>query len=459
MATAWEVSGDGLTWTFHLRPNARWSNGEAVTARDFVFGFRRAVSPVTASSVAGLLAPIANARGVMTGRLPPEALGVEAPDSSTLRIRLEAAVPWLPQLLTHPVAYPLHRPSLAAHGDAFTRPGNLVSNGAFHLSEWLPQSHVKLVRNHHYWNRRNVAIDEVWFLPLDNQAAELARYRDGELDWSYDVPHQQFGWIRRNLSDELHVAPRLAVSYLGFNLTRPPFGGVPGLRRALAMAVDRELIVRAVTGSGEIPAYALVPAMDGYDPQRPEWADWSRDRQIEEARELYARAGYGPRRPLKLELLYTAGPNNQRLAVAIASMWREYLGVQTSLTGQEFKVFLETRQDLSATEAFRSNWVADFRDVMSFLGLFDSAAGSSDTGFQSEAYDALLEASMKTGDRDRRQELLEQAERLLLEHQPVAPLYFYVTKRLVKPWVRGWAPNPMDIHPSQHFYLVARQRR
>ncbi len=459
VAASWEVSADGLSWTFHLRPNARWSNGDPVTAEDFQFSFRRAVAPATASDYAGILAPVRNARAVIAGRLPPAELGVEALDRNTLRIGLEGPTPFFLELLTHPMTFPVHRESLRTHGDRFTRPGNLVSNGPFYLAEWVVGSHIKLARNHNYWDTRNVAIDEVFYYPTANESAELARYRAGELDWTYHVPHQQLGWIRRNLGDELTTSPRLAVSYLGINVTRPPFADSAGLRRALSMAIDRELIVRSVTGGGEIPAYGWVPPLDGYEPQVPEWAGWTRRRQLAKARMLYEAAGYDSRHAPRIEIAYASGPNSQRLAVAIAAMWKEALGVQATLKAEEFKVFLRSRSDLSSSSVFRSAWAADYRDVYSFASVLHSGSGLSDTGWSSERYDALLAASLKTGDQQRRMELLEEAERVLLEEQPVIPLYYFVTTRLVKPWVRGWEPNLMDIHPSRHFYLVDTARR
>lgn len=454
VAERWDTSADGLTWRFELRENARWSNGEAVTAGDFVAGMRRALDPETESASAGLLAPLLNARGVMTRRLAPEELGVEAPDDRTLVIRLAAPTPWLLDLLTHPVSSPLYRPGLEEHGNEFARAGRLVSNGPFYLSEWQPHVQVTLARNHNYWDRPKVAIDRVVYYAIENQDVELERYKAGELHWTADVPHHQLGWVRRRLGDELSVTPRMAVIWLGLNVTRPPFDTSPGLRRALAMALDRDLIVRSVTGAGEVPAYSWVPPMSGYPAQPPAWATLARRQQIDEARRLYADAGFDGRTPLELELLYPGGLNNRRLAIAIAAMWRETLGVQTRLREEPFAEFLESRDDLGTTMVFRSGWAADYRDPFSFAGLFDSETGASDTGWQNTDYDELLQTSMQARNSRRRLALLAEAEQLLLEEQPIIPLYFDVRRRLVKPEVRGWTPNAMDLHPSRHLYLV-----
>jgi oligopeptide transport system substrate-binding protein len=454
VAESWDTSVDGLSWRFALRADARWSNGEPVVAGDFVAGLRRALDPATGSASAGLLAPVLNARAVMTRRMAPEELGVEALDDHTLVIRLSAPTPWLLDLLTHPVSSPLYRPGLELHGEDFARPGRLISNGPFHLADWQPQQSVTLARNHNYWDRRNVAIDQVIYYPIEDQDVELQRYRDGKLHWTADVPHHQLGLVRRRLGDELSITPRLAVTWLGLNVTRPPFNDSPELRRALALAIDRELIVRSVTGAGEVPAYNWVPPMAGYPSQVPTWASLPRRRQVEEARRLFEAAGFGET-PLELELLYPGGLNNRRLAIAIAAMWRETLGVQTRLREEPFGEFLESRNDLGTTMVFRSGWAADYRDPFSFAGLFDSETGASDTGWRNVDYDELLQASMQARNPRRRLALLGEAEQLLLDAQPIIPLYFDVRRRLVKPEIRGWEPNPMDLHPSRHFYIVA----
>ncbi|NGX17532.1 peptide ABC transporter substrate-binding protein [Wenzhouxiangella sp. XN24] len=457
-AARWETSIDGLQWRFELRRDARWSNGERVTAADFVAGLRRALDPATGSATAGLLAPILNARAIMTGRLPPDQLGVEAPDEYTVVVKLAAATPWLPELLSHPVSAPLYRPGYEKHGDDFAVPGRMVSNGPFHLSEWQPGQFVKLSANHNYPRRQDIAIDAVIYYPIENQDIELERFEAGELHWTADVPHHRLGWLERRRADELVITPRMAITWLGFNVTRPPFEAAPGLRRALAMAVDRDLIVRAVTGAGEMQAYGWVPPMDGYELQVPDWAELPRNEQVEQARGLYAAAGFSAEAPLELELLYPAGLNNRRLAIAVAAMWRDAFGVRTRLREEPFVEFLESRADTGTTMVFRSGWAADYADPYSFLGLFDSETGASDTGWRNVAYDELLQASLQALNPRRRLTLLAEAERLLLEDQPVVPLYFDVRRRLVRPEVRGWKPNPMDLHPSRHFYLAVAEQ-
>lgn len=452
-ARAWEISGDGRVYLFHLREDGRWSNGDPVTAADFVFALRRGVDPSTLSNYSGLLIPIANAADITAGRLPPEALGVEAVDELTLRITLEAPAAYFLELLTHPMAFPLHRDSARQWPEAFARPGRLVSNGPYMLDEWVLQSHIRLVRNPHYRDAARLRIESVVFYPVENPASELKRYRAGDLDWTDAVPHNQIRWIRDKLPGQFHVAPYLGIYYFGFNLERPPFKGQPGLRRALTMAVDRSILTQYVSGGGEQPAFGFVPPMPGYPGVVPEWAGWPAERRLEEARRLYEAAGYSQERPLEVEIRYNTSDNHRQMALAVAAMWKQNLGVRARIVNQEFKVFLDARTRKADTEAFRAGWIGDFQDPVNFLDILQSVNGQNDTGFADPAYDALLEQAAAEPEPDRRKALLAEAEALMLEHQPVMPIYFYVSRRLVKPWVKGWRDNLLDNHATRHMYI------
>jgi len=452
-AASWEISEDGRTYLFHLREDGRWSNGDPVTAQDFVFALRRGVDPDTLSNYAGLLIPILNAQAITAGRLPPEELGVEAVDDQTLRITLANPSGYFLELLTHSMSYPLHRGSAEQWPGAFARPGRLVSNGPYMLDEWVIQSHVKLVRNPHYRDRDDLRIHEVYYHPIENPAAELKRYRAGDLDWTETAPHNQIKWIRENLGDQFQVSPYLGVYFYGFNVERPPFRDQPRLRRALAMAVDRSILTEHLTGGGELPAYTFVPPLPGYSPLLPAWADWPRERQLAEARRLYAEAGYGPERPLEIEILYNTSDNHRQMALAVAAMWKQALGVRTRIINQEFKVFLATRRSKTETEIYRAGWIGDFSDPVNFLDILRSDNGRNDTGFADPAYDELLDRAAAAVDPEQRMRLLGEAEALMLEQQPVIPLYFYVSRRLVKPWVKGWQGNVLDANPTRHFYI------
>ena len=453
-AESWELSDDGKTYRFSLRPEARWSNGDPVTADDFVYSLRRSLDPATLSNYTFILNPILNAEEVAAGQLPTSEVGVRALDTHTLEIQLENTTPYFLGLLTHSASYPVHPPSVETHGNQYARPGNLVSNGAYRLEEWVVQSHVKLVRNENYRDNGNTTIDEVWYYPTEDQTAELSRFRAGELDLSNAIPKRQVDWIRENLPDELVISPYLGAYYFGFNTTLPPFENNPELRRALSLAVDRDIITGQVTNAGEVPAYGWVPPVQNYTGQQMPEAAWTQEERVAEARRLYALAGYSQENPLRTRILYNTQEDHKRISVAIASMWKQTLGVEVEILNQEWKVFLDTRQQKIETEVYRSGWIGDYNDAYTFAELFASGGGLNHTGYSSPDYDRLLGEASAEGDLKRRAELLQQAERVLLEDLPIMPLYFYVTARLVRPWVGGYTPNIMDHHRSKNFYIL-----
>ena len=448
-AESWQVSEDGLEYTFRLRDGLRWSSGDVLVAADYVAGMRRLVDPATASPYAQVFDPVLNAAAIVRGQMAPESLGVSAPDERTVVIRLQHPAPYLLGLLAQPGAFPVHGPSLAAHGNEHARPGRLVSNGAFVLADWVVGSHVVADRNPAYWNDAATGVARVHYVHQADVGTEFRQYRAGELDLTYAVPAAQFGWIRENLPGELHLSPQLSVYYYGFNLTRPPFKDDPGLRRALSLVIDRERLTNAVTGLGEAPAYGWVPpGVANYTPQQFDYATKPYEERVAEARELYRRAGYSDKRPLKVEIRYNTGDVHSRLAIAVAAMWKDALGVEATLYAEEFRALLETIQR-KETQVFRSSWVGDYNDAFTFAQLHQSSFGINLTGYSNPAYDALLDEAMRTADPVRRRALLEEAERIVLADHPVLPLYFYVNKHLVKPHVAGWSDNVMNVHYSK----------
>ena len=379
VAERWEASEDGLVYQFYLRPDARWSNGDIVTAEDFVAGLRRSADPNTGSSYSQILDPIENADAILAGRAPVETLGVTAIDPQRLEIRLKAPTPYFLGLLSHSATYPIHGPSLALHGAHFARAGTLISNGPFVLDEWVVQSHVKLTKNAHYWGAPDVDLDAILYYSIEEPASELKRYQAGELDFTESIPNTRFKWIRENFGDELRIAPYLGIYYYMFNITRPPFDDVR-LRQALNLAVDRHILTGKVTGVGELPAYGFVPpGVGGYDSRRYAWADWDDDTRLEAARDLYAEAGYDDDNPLRIQLYYNTGDNHKKIALAISSMWRQTLGVQTELINEELRVLLDHRRDRSRWELMRLGWVGDYDDPNTFLEIMQSNHGQNDT--------------------------------------------------------------------------------
>lgn len=455
VAERWEVSEDRLRYTFHLRADAKWSNGDPVTAQDFVFSWRRLVDPETASTYAMMLAPLRNAEAIITGELPTSELGVIAVDDRTLEVSLTEVTPYFLSMLTHPTVYPVHPPSVKKFGHKFTRPGNLISNGAYMMDEWEIQSHIKLVRNPLYWDDQNTTINTVYFYPLEDQNAEVLRYRSGAFDMtSEDLPVSQLDWIRENLGDELYISPWLGVYYYGFNLIRPPFEDQPKLRQALSMSIDREIITEKVLNNGTLPAYGFVPpGVLDYEGYEYPWKHMDKEEQLAEARRLYREAGYSKDNPLRVELRYNTEQNHKKIALAISAMWKQNLGVITEIINQEWKVYLDVRSQKRLTEAFRIGWIGDYNDPYTFLELGLSNHGQNDTGYSEPSYDKLLADSFQTDSIEERAAVLREAEKQFLNDYPVAPVYYYITSRLIKPWVGGYQDNIMDHHYTKHFYI------
>jgi oligopeptide transport system substrate-binding protein len=454
-AMRWNISRDGKTYTFYLRRDALWSNGDPVTAQDFVYGLRRSADPVTASAYAHVLLPIANAAEVLAGDLPPSELGVSAMDDFTLQISMRDPTPYFLHLLSHSSTYPVHQASLEAFGSAFSRPGNLVSNGAYTLENWVIRSRIELVKNENYWDADNVTIEKVNYYPFEDQSTALKRFRRGRLHWTSSVPNNQFKWLQDHYPDELVINPWLGSFYLGFNLEREPFIANPELRLALALAIDRDLLTEKVTQFGEKPSYTLVPPgiMDYVSPL-PEWAEWSQEERIAEARRLYAAAGYSEENPLKFEIRYTNGENNKKMALAASSLWKQVLGVQATLLNEEYKVFLQNRQNKILTQVFQAGWISDYADAYSFLNLFRTGHGRNDLGYSNDLYDALLDEVAAERIPSRRRRLMFETERMLLADVPFIPLYTYVTKRMVNPRLKGWQSNVMDHHYSKNMFFL-----
>jgi len=452
-AAGWTISADGTVYTFALRPAARWSNGDPVTAEDFTWSYRRLVDPATAALYTQSVAGIANAPAIMAGDLPPEALGVEAAGRHELRITLTQPVPYFLSLLTHPSMFPVHRGSVAAHGDQHARPGNLVSNGAYRLVTWEVGSYIELGRNPYYWDDANTAIDRVLHHVTPEPMAELNRYRAGELHTTRTIPPEMFERMRRERPAETRVSPALGVYYYGFNLARAPFRDNPKLREALSMAIDRETIVKLV-GRGEQPAYSWVPGgTANYEPQEFDWADLLQEERHRKAQQLYREAGYGPDRPLRTSIRYNTHEVHRQIAVAIQAMWKDVLGVETELINEEFQVLIANIRQGDA-EVFRMNWNGDYNDAHTFLSTLESSNPSNFTAYKSADFDALMHRAAAQTDPTKRRFYLEEAEKQMLRDSPLIPIYFNVNKSMVSPAVHGWGDNVLNYHYSRHLSLA-----
>jgi len=458
-AIRWNISRNAKTYTFYLRRDMKWSNGEPVTADDFVFSLRRAASPETASPSATMLLPIKNAREVLADELPLEDLGIALLDEFTLQITLTGPTPYFLGLLTHPVAYPVNRRNLEEFGDEFSRPGNLVSNGAYALGDWKHRVSIELEKNPFYREAENTIVDRVIFLPIEDMSVEVTQFRSGALDWTNEVPNNQFTWLKRHYPDELIISPWMGSYFFGFNLEAEPFVQNPELRQALIFAIDRQIITDKVTQFGEQPSFALVPpGVEDYIPFVPEYADWSQEKRNGEARRLYELAGYSDENPLRIEIRYNTSENHKKIALAIASMWKQVLGVSASLVNEEFRVFMQNRQQKVITQVFRAGWVSDYNDPYSFLELFRTGDRRNDYGYSNSIFDAVLDEVATERLRARRARLMFEAERVLLTDFAIIPIYSYVTKRLVDQHLQGWRNNVMDHHLTRYmFKLKSRQ--
>lgn len=450
-AERWDISADGLTYTLELRPEARWSNGDPVTAEDFVYSFRRLVDPETAAFYAEAIISIRNAAEIVGGEKPPDTLGVEATGRLQLTITLLQPTAYFLSQLAQVATFPVHRKSIDEFGARFERPGNLVGNGAYSLEKWELGLLVGLDRNEHYWNNAATAIDTVRHHVTPESSVELFRYRAGELDFTSTIPAEAFAQLLIDRPDEVHVSAQLGVYYYGLNLHHEELGSKPALRQALSMAIDREELTQRVTGRGEKPAYSWVPpGTDNYAPSKLSFEPMPMSERQVMAKRLYAEAGYSESNPLQIELRYNTSETHRKIAVSIRSMWREVLGFEVTLINEEFRVLVANMQAMKITQIFRSNWNGDFNDAYAFLRIFETDNPFNMFGYRNDEYDSLLQRAALQTDPQKRRALLEAAESVLLADHVVIPIYFQVTDHLVAPKIRGWQDNVLDYHYSQH---------
>ena len=452
-AVAWKIDADGTRYTFSLRSNARWSNGDPVIAADFVAALQRAMDPATASGAADLLRAIRNAPEILAGKLPTTQLGVRAMDDHTLEIMLSRPVPFFPDMLTNTVAFPVHR-SMVAGSSGFSAPGLTISNGPYRLAALTPGANMRLTRNPYYWDSTSVAFDEIQYEFVPDENAEYTRFRAGELDVTNTVPEQRFEQLSKVPGSGLQHRATLATFYFTFNVDRGPLRGKPTLREALSLAIDREAITSLITKAGQVPAYSLVPAgVWNYSPAAYDWQQAKHADRLSRARTLYAEAGYSAQRPLQLRLLYNENELVQRVCLAIAAMWKEALGAQVELIQMEFKAYLAARADPAQWDVVRVGWTADYNDASTFLDTMTRESPQNFGRWFDPRYASLLAAAASEADGARRRATLQQAEALMLADYPLLPVYFYVTRRLVQPHIAAPAINPMNRTYSRDFGL------
>ncbi len=451
MATDYDVSEDGLTWTFSLR-EAQWSDGEPVTAEDFEYGMRRILTPATLAQYASLLFPIKNARGVNTGDLEPEALGVTAIDERTLQIDLEFPAPYLPGLLTHYTTFPVPEHVVEEHGDAWIQPENIEVNGPYKLVEWRANDFVYVERNENFFDNENVCVDEVFFYPTVDANSAARRVRNGELDLNTDFAGQQLEFLREQVPDYVRVHPYLGIVYFSANTTEPPLDD-PRVRNALSMAIDRDFIADEILITGQTPAYSFVPPGVNEYPggARASWADTPVEERREMARDLLREAGFGPDNPLEVDYTFRSTGDNPRVAPVVQQDWELIADwVDVEIAQVETQIHYSNLR-AGDYELGDGGWIGDYNDAYNFLFLAESdSVPMNYPRWSNEEFDTLVDRANRTLDPVQRGALLAQAEQVMLDDQPYMPIVFYVNKALVNPEVTGWEDNIVHIHRTRY---------
>jgi oligopeptide transport system substrate-binding protein len=451
MAESYEVSEDGLTWTFTLR-EAQWSDGEPVTAEDFEFAFQRILNPATLAQYASLLYPIENARAVNTGELPPSEVGVRAVDDRTLEIRLRFPAPYLKGLLTHYTTFPVPKHVVERVGDQWIQPDNIEVNGPYKLIEWRTQNYVHVERNPYFWDNENVCIDEVFYYPTVDMNAAERRVRNGELDLITDFAGQNLQFLQEQVPDYVRVHPYLGTVYYSFNTTEPPFDDAR-VRNALGMAIDRTFIADEILRAGQTPAFSFVPpgVADYPGTARIQWADEPIEERREMARMLLEEAGFGPDNPLEFEYTFRATGDNPRIAPVVQQDWE---AIADWVDAEILQIETQIHYDNMRAGDYQlgdGGWIGDYNDAYNFLFLGESTSVPMNySRYDNPEYDALVDQANRTLDPAERGRLLAEAEQLLLDDMPLIPVVFYVNKALVNPALTGWEDNIVHIHRTRY---------
>nr|WP_272889045.1 ABC transporter substrate-binding protein [Duffyella gerundensis] len=455
VAESWQ-SSDNKTWIFTLRKDARWSNGEPVTADDFVYSWQRLVDPKTSSPFAWFagLSGIENADVIAKGSMGVDKLGVTALDKHRLKVTLVRPVPYFPSLTANFSLYPVSKTIIAQHGSDWTQPANLVGNGAYKLQDRVVNEKIVLVRNDRYWDNAHSVLTKVTFLPINEESSATKRYRAGDIDITESFPKNMYALLKKTLPGEVYTPDQLGTYYYAFNTEKGPTADVR-VRQALSMTIDRRIIAEKVLGTGEKPAWHFTPDVTaGFTPAQSMLQQHSQEELNVQAKTLLAAAGYGPSKPLHLSLLYNTSENHQKLAIAVASMWKKTLGADVKLQNQEWKTYIDSRNS-GNFDVIRASWVGDYNEPSTFLSLLTSGHSGNIARFKNSDYDAVMaQASMESSDSARNDDY-NRAEHILAEQAPIAPVYQYTNGRLIKPWVKGYPiQNAEDVAYSRELYLL-----
>ncbi len=454
IAEYWEISDDRRVYTFYLRPDAKWSNGDSVTASDFAFSYRRILSPKLGSTYAYMLYPLQHAKSFHEGSITDfTQVGVKAINDQILQLTLTHPTPYFLSLLNHWTWLPVHPATILKfgkihqRGTIWTRPKNFVGNGPFILDIWKVDQVIIVKRNEQYWDADTVRLNAIHFYPISNPTTEERAFRAGKLHITHQLAFNKIEVYQQQQPECLRIDPYLATYFYCINVNRPPLDN-PKVRQALALAIDRKSIVENVLKGGQKPAlYFTPPNTAGYT------SETSMTPNLQKATQLLAEAGYpnGTGFP-KIELLYNTSENHRTIAEAIQQMWKKNLHIDISLINQEWKVYINTRRQQDF-DLCRFGWTGDYLDPNTFLDMWTSDGGNNAAGWSNVMYDKMIEHAAEISDPNLRFELFQKAENILLTELPIIPIYFYTTVYLTQPGVKNWHPTILDHHPYKYVYL------
>ncbi len=453
LASSWEDSNHTV-WTFHLRPDIKWSNGQPITAQDLVYSWQRLADPKLASPYQSYVSTIhvKNADAVMAGKLPPSALGVAALDDKTFQVTLSQPVSWFLQAAASPSFFPVNRATVEKFGEKWTQPANIVVSGAYKPVKWIINERLISQRNPSYWNNASTVINQVTYLPIAEPSAELNRYQSGEIDITSTTPTVNYAQLKKSIPEQIKQTPLLGDYQYWFNTQKPPFND-QRVRMALNLALDRKIITDKVLGMGQTPAWMLMPlTVGGQTYQAPEMANWTASQRIDAAKKLLAEAGFSAAKPLNLELLYNTSQDHLKIAIALSSMWKKNLGAQVTLRNQEWKTLIQT-QHSGDFQLVRETWIADYDAPPSFLNNYVTGNTQNVGKYSNPAFDRLIADAAQQTDEAKSKADYQQALTLLSHDVPAIPIYYFVQNNLVKPWVGGVEVNRLGLYKTQDIYI------
>ncbi len=458
MAETWESNSDYTVWTFHLR-DAQWTNGDPVVASDWVYSWQRMLSPELGAEYAPSLYVIKNAEKFNKGEIKDfSQVGVKALDPKTLQVTLEGATSYFPLMLEHYAFFPVNPRAVEEHGGMLNRQSgwstleNFVGNGPFKLTKWVTNQVIEVERNPTYWDAKTVKLNGIRFYPIDNVNAEETMFRNGMLHLTNNVMPDKIPFFKKTMPDKIRIDPYLGSYFYRINTTRKPFGD-PRVRRALALSLNKQLIVDKVTKGGQLPATGFVPpAIPGYQTSKTVQFD------PDEARRLLAEAGYpGGKGFPQVEIMINTSEAHRKIAEAIQELWRRELGIKVGIYNQEWKVYLDNQINLNY-DISRAGWIGDYVHPSTFIDMFTTGNGNNNTGWSNPQYDALVNRARRATSEEQRLDLLHQAEEVLLQDMPIIPIYWYTRTYLKDPRVQGWYPTLTDNHPYKHVWLKTEEQ-